>query len=126
MSVLSASAGRRSSPARVGVNCAVAAHHHRHRGGAQSAWRRGDGERVADARDHGRRRRLGAVAADRLLTGWFCLDDLVLAADGMTRFRTLFAVTPGGRLQPDFFVPLSRAGAGSEADGMVGWRAPVL
>jgi len=57
-------------------------------------------------------------------TGWFCLDDLVLAAEGVTDLDA-YAVTPGGRLQPDFFVPAS-APEPAEADGMVGWRAPTL
>ncbi|MEO1328574.1 MAG: NAD(P)-dependent oxidoreductase [Pseudomonadota bacterium] len=57
-------------------------------------------------------------------SGWFCLDELVLAADGFTDFER-YAVTPGARLQPDFFVPAS-APAPAEAGGMVGWRAPTL
>lgn len=57
-------------------------------------------------------------------TGWFCLDDLVLAAEGVTDFGA-YAVTPGAELQEDFFVPAS-APAPGEAAGMVGWRAPVL
>lgn len=57
-------------------------------------------------------------------TGWFCLDDLVLAAEGVRDFAP-YAVTPGAALQPDFFVPDS-APAPRDAAGMVGWRAPVL
>ena len=57
-------------------------------------------------------------------TGWFCLDDLVLAAEGVRDFDA-YAVTPGGRLQPDFFVPKD-APEPEAADGMVGWRAPKL
>jgi citronellol/citronellal dehydrogenase len=56
--------------------------------------------------------------------GWFCLDDLVLAAEGVSDLDR-YAVTPGGELQPDFFVPAS-APSPAEANGMVGWRAPVL
>ncbi|MCI4663280.1 MAG: NAD(P)-dependent oxidoreductase [Neomegalonema sp.] len=57
-------------------------------------------------------------------TGWFCLDDLVLAGAGVTDFEP-YAVTPGGKLTPDFFVPTS-APTPELADGMVGWRAPQL
>lgn len=57
-------------------------------------------------------------------TGWFCLDDLVLASAGRRDFAA-YAVTPGGRLQPDFFVPAS-APEPEAAAGMVGWRAPTL
>ena len=57
-------------------------------------------------------------------TGWFCLDDLVLAAEGVTDFDG-YAVRPGAALQPDFFVPDS-APAPEAAEGMVGWRAPRL
>jgi len=57
-------------------------------------------------------------------TGWFCLDDLVLAAEGVRDFGH-YAVTPGAALQPDFFVPDS-APDPAEAAGMVGWRAPCL
>ena len=56
-------------------------------------------------------------------SGWFCLDDLVLAAEGVTDFDA-YAVTPGAPLQPDFFVPRS-APDPAEAAGMVGWRGPV-
>ncbi|MEO1491539.1 MAG: NAD(P)-dependent oxidoreductase [Pseudomonadota bacterium] len=57
-------------------------------------------------------------------SGWFCLDDLVLAAEGETDFAK-YEVTPGAKLQPDFFVPMS-APAPEAANGMVGWRAPTL
>ncbi len=57
-------------------------------------------------------------------TGWFCLDDLVLAADGVTDFSR-YAVTPGAELQGDFFVP-ANAPEPATAGGVVGWRAPKL
>lgn len=57
-------------------------------------------------------------------TGWFCLDDLVLAAQGVTDFDA-YAVVPGAPLQPDLFVPRS-APAAADADGRVGWRAQGL
>lgn len=57
-------------------------------------------------------------------TGWFCLDDLVLAAEGVTDFDA-YAVEPGRELQGDFFVPRD-APAPAAADGMIGWRAPML
>jgi citronellol/citronellal dehydrogenase len=57
-------------------------------------------------------------------TGWFCLDDLVLAAEGETDFEK-YSVTPGARLQPDFFVP-ETAVPPAEAGGAVGWREPEL
>ncbi|TYO90757.1 SDR family oxidoreductase [Oceanicella actignis] len=57
-------------------------------------------------------------------TGWCCLDDLVLAAEGVTDFDK-YAVTPGARLQLDFFFPHD-APAPHEANGMVGWRWPHL
>ncbi len=55
-------------------------------------------------------------------TGWFCLDDLVLAAEGVTEFER-YAVSPGTPLQPDFFVP-AVAPPPERAEGRVGWRAP--
>ncbi|QIE57488.1 NAD(P)-dependent oxidoreductase [Pikeienuella piscinae] len=64
------------------------------------------------------------LAKGRDFTGWCCLDDLVLAADGVTDFDR-FAVTPGGKLQLDFFFPHD-APAPAEAGGVVGWRAPTL
>ena len=57
-------------------------------------------------------------------TGWFCLDDLVLAAEGVTDFDQ-YAVTPGAELAGDFFVPAS-APAPEAANGIVGWKAPML
>ena len=60
----------------------------------------------------------------RDFTGWFCLDDLVLAAEGVTDFDA-YSVVPGARLQPDFFVP-ANAPEPEAADGQVGWRGPTL
>ena len=57
-------------------------------------------------------------------TGWFCLDDLVLAAHGVTDFEP-YAVVPGAPLQQDFFVPES-APEPADAGGIVGWRAQGL
>lgn len=57
-------------------------------------------------------------------SGWFLLDDLVLAAEGVTDFDA-YAVTPGGSLFPDFFVP-EDAPQPHEAGGRLGWRAPRL
>ncbi len=57
-------------------------------------------------------------------SGWCCLDDLVLAAEGVTDFGR-YAVTPGGELQPDFFVPRT-APPPHAAMGQIGWRAPLL
>lgn len=57
-------------------------------------------------------------------TGWFCLDDLVLAAEGVTDFEP-YAVTPGSKLQLDFFVP-ENAAEPEHAAGVVGWREPTL
>jgi citronellol/citronellal dehydrogenase len=57
-------------------------------------------------------------------TGWFLLDDLLLAAEGVTDFDR-YAVSPGGSLFPDFFVP-EDAPQPSEAGGRIGWRAPML
>ncbi len=57
-------------------------------------------------------------------SGWFLLDDLVLAAEGVTEFGP-YAVTPGGRLAPDFFVPDGAPEPGA-ACGVMGWRAPTL
>jgi citronellol/citronellal dehydrogenase len=57
-------------------------------------------------------------------SGWYCLDDLVLAAEGVKDFDR-YAVTPGEPLQPDFFVP-GTAPPPHSAMGQVGWRAPVL
>ncbi|MEM9723996.1 MAG: NAD(P)-dependent oxidoreductase [Pseudomonadota bacterium] len=57
-------------------------------------------------------------------TGWFCLDDLILAAEGVADFDR-YAVTPGADLQMDFFVPAS-APEPAEAGGLLGWKAPLL
>ncbi len=57
-------------------------------------------------------------------TGWCCLDDLVLAAEGVTDFDK-YQVTPGAPLQRDFFFPQD-APEPAEAGGVVGWRRPVL
>lgn len=57
-------------------------------------------------------------------TGWFCLDDLVLAAEGVVDFAQ-YSVTPGAELQMDFFVPAD-APEPAAAKGLVGWRAPKL
>lgn len=57
-------------------------------------------------------------------SGWCCLDDLVLAAEGVTDFDQ-YSVTPGSQLQLDFFFPHDTPEPG-EAGGAVGWRAPAL
>ena len=57
-------------------------------------------------------------------SGWCCMDDLVLAAEGVTDFDQ-YAVTPGGKLQLDFFFPHDTP-APADASGKVGWRAPQL
>jgi citronellol/citronellal dehydrogenase len=57
-------------------------------------------------------------------TGWCCLDDLVLAAEGVTDFDQ-YAVNPGARLQLDFFFPHD-APAPADANGMIGWKPPQL
>ncbi len=57
-------------------------------------------------------------------SGWFCLDDLVLAAEGTTDFEQ-YSVTPGSKLQLDFFIP-ENAPEPEDAGGTVGWREPVL
>lgn len=57
-------------------------------------------------------------------TGWFCLDDLVLAAEGVRDFSS-YSVTPGAKLEMDFFVP-GGAPEPAEANGLIGWRAPTL
>lgn len=58
------------------------------------------------------------------VSGWCALDDLVLAADGVRDFEA-YAVTPGGPLAPDLFIPKG-APAPDQAMGMIGWRAPRL
>ncbi|MDD2870278.1 NAD(P)-dependent oxidoreductase [Neomegalonema sp.] len=60
----------------------------------------------------------------RSFTGWFLLDDLLLAAEGVTDFEP-YAVTPGAPLAPDFFVPHD-APSPEAAQGMIGWRAQGL
>lgn len=67
---------------------------------------------------------VAALARDVDFSGWCLLDDLLLAAEGVTDFEP-YAVTPGGPLALDFFVPDS-APAPQDGNGMVGWRAPVL
>ena len=57
-------------------------------------------------------------------SGWCCLDDLVLAAEGVTDFDK-YSVTPGSDLQLDFFFPHDTPSP-AEAGGFVGWRAPEL
>ncbi len=64
------------------------------------------------------------LSRGRDFTGWFCLDDLVLAAEGVRDFEA-YAVAPGTPLQPDFFVPAA-APLPEAAEGRVGWRAPEL
>ena len=66
------------------------------------------------SRDAFRRARTPAIMADaahaifsrpaRDCTGNFFIDDEVLAAEGVTDFDK-YAVSPGTRLMPDFFVP---------------------
>jgi citronellol/citronellal dehydrogenase len=86
-------------------------------GGAEAAARCRRPEIVADAAH-------AVLSKPVSFSGWFLLDDLVLAAEGVTDFDR-YAVTPGAPLFPDFFVPDS-APAPDEARGMVGWRAPRL
>ncbi len=57
-------------------------------------------------------------------TGWFLLDDLFLAAEGVADFGP-YSVTPGAELFPDFFVPRD-APSPEAAKGMIGWRAQGL
>lgn len=57
-------------------------------------------------------------------SGWFCLDDLVLAANGVSDFEH-YSVTPGAKLQMDFFVP-ENVPEIDAANGVVGWREPEL
>ncbi len=77
--------------------------------------------------------RTDAIMADAALailrrpvdfSGWFVLDDLILAAEGVTDFDA-YAVTPGAELFIDFFVPAG-APQPEAAGGVVGWRAPTL
>ncbi|MEL6316699.1 MAG: NAD(P)-dependent oxidoreductase [Pseudomonadota bacterium] len=67
---------------------------------------------------------LAILTRDVGFSGWFCLDDLVLADAGVRDFSG-YAVTPGATLQPDFFVPAG-APEPDAADGRVGWRGPTL
>ncbi len=86
-------------------------------GGAEMAARSRRPEIMADAAH--------AILEKPLdFTGWCALDDLILAAEGVTDFEP-YAVTPGAALAPDFFVPESAPQPG-EAGGMVGWRPPSL
>lgn len=80
-----------------------------------------------------RRSRRPAIVADAAwailqrpvgFSGWFCLDDLVLAAEGVTDF-SVYAVDPATEPAPDFFVP-ENAPAPEAAAGAVGWRLPGL
>lgn len=82
-------------------------------GGAQMASQSRKAEILADA---------AAVILKKptSFTGWFCLDDLILAGEGVTDFSD-YAVTPGAELMPDFFVPKD-APTPQEAKGQVGWR----
>ncbi len=87
-------------------------------GGAEMASQSRKPEILADA----------AVAAlkkpAQSFTGWFLLDDLFLAAEGVTDFAP-YSVTPGAELFPDFFVPHD-APSPEAAKGMIGWRAQGL
>ncbi|MFN3615224.1 MAG: SDR family oxidoreductase [Rubrimonas sp.] len=67
---------------------------------------------------------VAALSRGADFSGWCLLDDLMLAAEGVVDFEP-YAVTPGGPLAPDFFVP-EGAPAPQDGNGMVGWRAPVL
>ena len=86
-------------------------------GGEDMANRSRRAEIVADAA-------VAVLCKPTTFSGWCCLDDLVLAAEGVKNFDR-YAVTPGGPLQPDFFVP-GTAPPPHSAMGQVGWRAPVL
>ena len=57
-------------------------------------------------------------------TGWYCLDDLVLARAGVAAFAP-YAVDPTAELAEDFFLPANAPSPG-EAGGAIGWRAPEL
>jgi citronellol/citronellal dehydrogenase len=86
-------------------------------GGAEMAARSRKPQIMADAA-------IAILCKPTRFSGWCCLDDLVLAAEGVKDFDR-YAVTPGAALQPDFFVPGS-APPPHSALGQVGWRAPVL
>lgn len=83
-------------------------------GGEKVASRSRTSEIIADAAH-------AILSKDKSFSGWFCLDDLVLAASGVTDFSS-YNVTPGSELYPDFFVP-EDAPLPEEAEGVVGWRA---
>lgn len=57
-------------------------------------------------------------------TGWFCIDDLVLAAEGEGDFDR-YAVDPALEPKLDLFLPEDIPAPG-DAGGAVGWRAPLL
>ena len=71
-----------------------------------------------------------AEAAHCILTwppsfsGWYCIDDLVLAAAGEDEFDK-FAVDPSTALEQDFFLPTGTPEP-DVANGVVGWRIPEL
>ena len=80
-----------------------------------------------------RRARRPAVMADAahwiltrppFFTGWFCLDDLVLAAAGVDALDK-YAVDPSVELAEDFFLPAGTPKP-CAAGGAVGWRAPEM
>ena len=80
-----------------------------------------------------RRSRKPAIMADAAhwiltrplsFTGWFCLDDLVLAAGGTSDFGK-YAVDSAADLASDFFLPTGTPEPGA-ANGAVGWRAPDI
>jgi citronellol/citronellal dehydrogenase len=60
-------------------------------------------KRLAQARDHGRRRVRDLQPAVRECTGNFFIDDEVLAAEGITDLEP-YAMVPGAQLIPDFFI----------------------
>ena len=64
------------------------------------------------------------LTAPPSLSGWFCLDDLVLAAAGEEDFAR-YAVDPASDLIEDFFLPAGTPQP-PEADGAIGWRAPAM
>ena len=80
-----------------------------------------------------RRSRKPAIMADAAhwiltrplsFTGWFCLDDLVLAAGGASDFGK-YAVDSAAELASDFFLPTGTPEPGA-ANGALGWRAPDI